>query len=150
MAKPADGHDNEGQVDFSAYGNGPVGVSVQGFKTPIDDTIIQGAKDMGGRFSYVQDFGTGNAQGGIGEQFNRTRRPTRLTSWIGYVPVTIANNTRSSSYTAYIKPIVSTRTNLDVLINTRAQKLIQSGTVDSIPEFKVVEVAQSKGGMYSG
>lgn len=66
----------------------------------------------------------------------------RLMYDLGYTPVTVSNGARSSAYTSYLKPIIS-RPNLDILLNTRALKLIHSGMSGRTPEFRVVQVAQS-------
>lgn len=57
----------------------------------------------------------------------------------------IGGGERSSAATAYLEP-VENRTNLDILINTRATKLIQSGQNGSTPILRKVEIAQSSSG----
>lgn len=50
---------------------------------------------------------------------------------------------RSSSATAYLDPLRNGRSNLDILIGTRATKLIASEAKSKVPELKVVELAQA-------
>ena len=63
---PADGRDTTGEVDPSVHGTGPVEVSVPGFQLPIDDIVVQTAKQLGGRFKYNKDFNGGDTTG-VGE-----------------------------------------------------------------------------------
>lgn len=58
----------------------------------------------------------------------------------------IGKGERSSAATAYLEP-VEDRANLDILINTRATKLVQSGTKQHKPVLQKVEIAQSSSGM---
>jgi hypothetical protein len=56
----------------------------------------------------------------------------------------IGNGARSSSSTAYLRP-ASDRSNLDIVVNTQATKLINTGDVNSVPSFNSILVAQSPG-----
>lgn len=57
----------------------------------------------------------------------------------------VENGQRVSSSTGYIQPYLK-RSNFDVLINTQATKLIQTGTERGIPSFRGVQFATSKDG----
>ncbi|KAH8079085.1 aryl-alcohol-oxidase from pleurotus Eryingii [Cristinia sonorae] len=126
LVPPADGRDVTGLVNPSAHGNGPVEVSVPGFPLPIDDIVLNSAKQLGGRFNFNQDFNGGNIIG------------------IGYMQSAIGEGERSSGATAYLNPVFD-RSNLDVLINTRVTKLVNSAT-SGTPHMNIVELAQSSGG----
>ncbi|THV01117.1 alcohol oxidase [Dendrothele bispora CBS 962.96] len=111
-------------------GDGPIQVNLPNFPTDIDFRVINGSKELekagtgDGRFKF-----TGNMNGGdsIGFGFNQE---------------SAGGGQRSSSSTAYLRPILNNRPNLDVLIQTRAMKLTESynGT------FTSVEVAQNVDG----
>ncbi|KAG6828985.1 hypothetical protein H0H92_006107 [Tricholoma furcatifolium] len=61
---------------------------------------------------------------------------------VGYLQSTIGHGSRSSAATAFLMPILSQRSNLDVLINTHAIKVIQSGWNGSTPVFRQVQLSQ--------
>ena len=69
---------------------------------------------------------------------------------IGWAQGTDGNGIRSSSTSSYIRPVIS-RTNLDVVINTLATKLLTSGNdaYTGEPIFCGVEVAQSSTCMHA-
>ncbi|TFK31676.1 aryl-alcohol oxidase-like protein [Crucibulum laeve] len=117
----ADGHDTTGQAIPSAYGNGPIKVSVAGFPTELDEMVINASKELGGRFPHTEDLNVGSSLG------------------IGYMPSSIGDSLRSSAATAYLAPIKN-RGNLDILINTHVTKVVQSGTEAGVPAFRTVEV----------
>lgn len=56
---------------------------------------------------------------------------------------------RSNAANSFVEPVVSQRTNLDVLINTRATKIIQTGTESGLPAFRGVQFAQSATGTFT-
>ena len=57
----------------------------------------------------------------------------------------IGGGQRSDSATAYLHP-VENRTNLDILINTQVTRLISYPTINPVPAFRKVEMAQSSKG----
>ena len=139
---PADGRDTTGQVDPSVHGTGPVEVSVPGFQLPIDDIVVQTAKQLGGRFKYNKDFNGGDTTG-VGELDSRSYLVcSHFNFRIGYMQSTIGGGERSNANTAFLQPIIS-RSNLDVLINTRVTKLVQSGTAKLGPIFNTVELGST-------
>ncbi|KAI0077524.1 aryl-alcohol-oxidase from pleurotus Eryingii [Panus rudis PR-1116 ss-1] len=123
LVPPADGHDFTGEANPAVHGNGPVDVSVPGFPLPIDDIVVNSSQELGGRFQFNLDFNAGNFVG------------------VGFMQSTIGGGERSSAATAYLEP-VETRSNLDILINTRVTKLVKTGTSKSGPIFKAVEIGQ--------
>ena len=60
---------------------------------------------------------------------------------ISWLQSTIAHSVRTSSATAYLPSDVRGRDSLDILIGTRVTRLIQTATVDGVPEFAAVEIA---------
>ncbi|KAF5345441.1 hypothetical protein D9758_013659 [Tetrapyrgos nigripes] len=119
-------------------GNGPVQVTRANFPNELDDKVINGSMILQqeiphSRFKYTVDMNTGNSIG------------------FGYTQETTGHGERSSSATAYLHPALnSNRSNLDVLIQTRAMRLLQSknsaSNSSSVPHFNRVEVAQSVDG----
>ncbi|TRM60387.1 aryl-alcohol-oxidase from pleurotus Eryingii [Schizophyllum amplum] len=126
LVPPADGHDTTGEVDPSVHGNGPVQVSLPGFPTELDNRVVASAQALGGRFRYNKDFNAGDMLG------------------FGYVQSSIGNGERSSSATAYLHPALN-RSNLDLLINTRVTRIVDSST-DASRVMTTVELAQSEDG----
>lgn len=59
----------------------------------------------------------------------------------------VGGGERSQAATAYLHP-VENRTNLDILINTQATKLIRSGTDGNTPAFRQVQIAQASTGEF--
>ncbi|KAJ3500901.1 hypothetical protein NLJ89_g9581 [Agrocybe chaxingu] len=122
MVPPADGHDTIGQFIPSAHGNGLVEVSLPGFPTQLDDRVIKTSKQLGGRFHYNVDLNAGKALG------------------FGWVQSSIGHSRRSSGATAYLEPVLN-RTNLDVLTNTIATRVLPSK--NSPLTLNIVEIATS-------
>lgn len=58
----------------------------------------------------------------------------------------VSDGARSSSAREYIAPVLS-RSNLDVVVNTQATKIVQTGTQDGLPVLNGVQFAQSADGM---
>ncbi|KAH8079096.1 aryl-alcohol-oxidase from pleurotus Eryingii [Cristinia sonorae] len=128
LVPPADGRDVRSYVDPRDHGYGPIEVSVPGFPLPIDDIVLTSAKRLGGRFAFNDDFNGGNFLG------------------IGYMQSTVGEGERSSGATAYLNPVFD-RSNLDVLVNTRVTKLINTARPpNSTPALNKVELAQSSNG----
>ncbi|KAJ8517245.1 hypothetical protein ONZ45_g5546 [Pleurotus djamor] len=124
IVPPADSHNTEGEFIPAAHGQGPVQVSLPGFPTELDDMVIGASKELGGRFQFNQDLNSGTLTG------------------IGVLQASIATSVRSSAATSYLEP-VENRKNLDILINTRATKLVPSLPISGKPSFKTVELTQS-------
>ncbi|THV00444.1 aryl-alcohol oxidase-like protein [Dendrothele bispora CBS 962.96] len=125
LVPPAD--DTSGEVKPSTHGFGPVEVSISGFPTELDDRVLETSHLIGGRFSFTKDLNTGKTLG------------------FSHLQSSIGNGTRSSSATAYLDPVLY-RDNLDVLVSTRATKLITDSTNAGIPIFRTLEIAQSSNG----
>lgn len=65
----------------------------------------------------------------------------------GYYQAAISNGQRIDAASAYITPIVG-RGNLDILLNTRVTRIIQTDLVSGVPAFMKVEFGtNSSGGM---
>ncbi|CAA7269421.1 unnamed protein product [Cyclocybe aegerita] len=122
IVPPADGHDTTGQFVPSAHGNGPVEVSLPGFPTQLDNRVIKTSKQLGGRFHHNIDLNAGKALG------------------FSWVQSSIGQSKRSSGATAYLEPVLN-RTNLDVLTNTIATRILPSKK--SPLTLNIVEIATS-------
>ncbi|KAF5361310.1 hypothetical protein D9758_010293 [Tetrapyrgos nigripes] len=125
-------------------GNGPVLVTRPNFPSELDDKVVNASmllqqNNPHSRFKYTLDMNTGDSIG------------------FGYSEEATGHGERSSSATAYLHPALnSKRRNLDVLIQTRAMRLLQSKNTalnsttsnghSSVPHFNQVEVAQSVDG----
>lgn len=61
---PADHHNTAGQFDPSVHGkNGPVSVSLNGFKTPVDGMTALAEKELRGAFEFNIDQNSGKPLG---------------------------------------------------------------------------------------
>ncbi|KAI0684460.1 hypothetical protein BC835DRAFT_1409160 [Cytidiella melzeri] len=126
LVPSADGHDTTGQVNPAAHGTGPVEVSVAGYIQPLDNIVVAAGKQVGGIWAYNEDVNAGNGLG---------------TTWMQSA---IGEGKRSHAASAYLEP-ASSRTNLDILINTQVTRLINVAT-SGTPVLRSVEYAQSASG----
>ncbi|KAJ3508403.1 hypothetical protein NLJ89_g5775 [Agrocybe chaxingu] len=119
---PADRHNITGQFTPSVHGfKGPLAVSLPGFETPIDSKVVTATQQLGGGFSYVEDYNNGKPLG------------------VGFLQVTMdENGRRASSATAYLAPRYLKRPNLHVLVNAQVSRLIQTSR-GKTPSFLTVE-----------
>ncbi|TFK32690.1 hypothetical protein BDQ12DRAFT_638418 [Crucibulum laeve] len=128
-ATPEDGRNDTGEYIPSVHGfKGPVAFSVTGNLSNIDDRVLATTQELSDQFPFNQDTNSGNLLG------------------IGWQQNSLGNGSRSSSSAAYLTPVLNTRANLDVLIQTRVTRLVTTGTSNGVPEFKSVEVAQTSTG----
>ncbi|EEB90954.1 hypothetical protein MPER_10770 [Moniliophthora perniciosa FA553] len=128
LVTPQDGRDISGQVNPSAHGDGPVNVTLASSPLPVMSTVVDAAKDSGGQFGFNLDYNSGNTLG------------------IGWGQYSIGGGIRNSAATAYLQPVLS-RSNLDVLIHTRATKLYPSDISDGgVPRIFTVEIASDADG----
>ncbi|ESK92800.1 aryl-alcohol oxidase [Moniliophthora roreri MCA 2997] len=128
LVTPQDGRDITGQADPSAHGNGPVNVTLVSSPLPVMSTVTDTAKDSGGQFKFNLDYNSGNTLG------------------IGWGQYSIGGGIRNSAAIAYLQPALS-RSNLDVLIHTRATKLHPSEISDGgTPRTVTVEIASDASG----
>lgn len=104
--RPNDGHDEKGQYVPKYHGtNGPLLTSLPGFLTEIDDRVLSVTREDPGEFPYNPDYNSGDPLG------------------ISWMHSTIGGPLRSSSATAYLKPAVQSRDNIDILYNTQVTRL---------------------------
>ncbi|KAI0063370.1 aryl-alcohol-oxidase from pleurotus Eryingii [Artomyces pyxidatus] len=132
LVPPADHHDTTGQVIPSLHGtSGPVGISLQGYPSLLDNRTIATTKELPAEFPYNEDMNSGFPLG------------------LGWPQFSVADGTRVSSATAYLEPALNAnRSSLDVLINTQVTKLIQTGTSQGAPVILGVQFAQSASGPF--
>ncbi|KAH8987304.1 aryl-alcohol-oxidase from pleurotus Eryingii [Lactarius akahatsu] len=123
LVPPPDGHDTTGEIDPSIHGsNGPVKISLHD-KTALDSRIFKATSQLA-EFPFNKDMNSGNPLG------------------FGWTQFSIGDGQRSSATASYLTPVLC-RPNLDVLVNTLATKVVQTGTQDGLPIFRGVEIAQS-------
>ena len=127
----ADAHDTTGQFDPSWHGNGPILTSLSGWQSPIDSRVIATTQELADEFPFHQEMNDGQPLG------------------VSWLHSSIANSVRSSSATAYLSSDVRARSNLDILLSTRATRLIHTKAADGTPEFKSVEIGESSAGEQS-
>ncbi|KAI9432750.1 aryl-alcohol-oxidase from pleurotus Eryingii [Lactarius indigo] len=131
LTPPADHHNTTGQIDPSIHGkSGPVGISLQGFPTLLDDRVVQTTSLLSSEFPSNYDLNSGNPIG------------------IGWSQFSVANGTRVSAGTAYLEPALASRTNIDLLVNTQVTKIIQTGTQGERLIFRGVQFASSASGPF--
>ncbi|KAI0311463.1 aryl-alcohol-oxidase from pleurotus Eryingii [Amylostereum chailletii] len=126
LVPPADHHNTAGAVDPQIHGTrGPIPISLQGFPTLLDRRIIRTTQELCDEFPFNEDMNSGSPLG------------------VGWTQYSIGNGTRASAATSYLLPALAAHENLDVLINTQATKLVQTGKEGRLPVFRGVELAQS-------
>ncbi|KAF8994729.1 pyranose dehydrogenase [Cyathus striatus] len=109
FTSPADGHSTSGQFDPGFHNfTGINSVSLPGFATPLDGAYLQTSQDLNDEFPFELDINDGNPLG------------------IGWMQSTIGNGTRSSAATSYLGPRFIDRPNLDVVLNTRISRVLES------------------------
>ncbi|KAF5374351.1 hypothetical protein D9758_004734 [Tetrapyrgos nigripes] len=136
LVPPTDNPDITSDERPTSNGNGPLLVNLPNFNLEPDQRVFETAKGLGStsgsRFTFTNDMNGGNPLG------------------IGYNQVTAGEGSRTTAATAYLHPALNNRSNIDVVINTRVQKLIKTGTDSNsgtdLPVFGSVEVAVSQGG----
>ncbi|ESK87617.1 aryl-alcohol oxidase [Moniliophthora roreri MCA 2997] len=128
LVPPQDGRDITGLVDPSAHGDGPVNVTLISSPLPIMSTVVDVVKDSEGQDAFNVDYNSGNTLG------------------IGWGQYSIGGGIRNSAATAYLQPAIP-RSNLDVLIHTRATKLHPSDfSHEGTPSIRTVEIASDDNG----
>ncbi|KAH9003799.1 aryl-alcohol-oxidase from pleurotus Eryingii [Lactarius hatsudake] len=126
LVPPPDGRDTTGEIDPSIHGSsGPVKISLHD-PTPLDSRIFKATSQLA-EFPYNKDMNSGNPLG------------------FGWTQFSIGDGQRSSATASYLTPVLC-RPNLDVLVNTLATKVVQTGTHGGLPIFRGVEIAQSASG----
>ncbi|OCH86986.1 aryl-alcohol oxidase-like protein [Obba rivulosa] len=126
LVQPPDHYNTSGEIIPFLHGHiGPVQISLPGFPTEIDQRVLNTTQQFPGEFPFNPDMNSGYPLGIAWAQLSVT-----------------TDSRRSSSATAYLEPALN-RTNLDVLITTQVTKLVSSKTVDGMPHFDIVEMAQS-------
>ncbi|KAF5372911.1 hypothetical protein D9758_001766 [Tetrapyrgos nigripes] len=109
--------------------NGPVLVNLPNYDIPPRQQVFDAANTaQDPRFRFTRDVNSGDSLG------------------FGYNQASAGHGFRSSSATAYLNPALATRSNLDLLINTRVTRLVNDPVIQTKPVFKQVELAQSPHG----
>ncbi|TFK37744.1 aryl-alcohol-oxidase from pleurotus Eryingii, partial [Crucibulum laeve] len=123
---PRDGRDDSDEYNPAVHGtNGPVLITTGGVRTVTDTRVLATTQQLSGEFPFNLDVNSGDILG------------------VGWLQSTMGGGSRSSSSTAYLRPALTSRKNIDVLIQTRATKLIKTGTSKGVPQFRRLEVGQT-------
>ncbi|TFK47888.1 aryl-alcohol oxidase precursor [Heliocybe sulcata] len=130
---PADGHDPTDQYLPAAHGfRGINSVTVPGYRTPIDERVLQTTQELSNEFPFNLDMNAGDVLG------------------IGWTQETILGGARSSSATSYLGSQYINRPNLHVLLHAQATQLFSSRTEgSSVPYFHTVEFAEQRQHRYN-
>ncbi|KAF8880824.1 aryl-alcohol oxidase [Gymnopilus junonius] len=123
---PADDHNTNGQFNPAFHnlkGTGMNTVSLPGFTQEIDGRVLQTSKDLASEFPFTLDYNNGTPLG------------------LGYLQSTIGNGTRSSSAIAYLTPSVQARPNLQIVLNTRVTRVLQTNPIGGSKSFRQVELS---------
>ncbi|RDX45571.1 alcohol oxidase [Lentinus brumalis] len=125
IVPPTDGHNTAGEIAPHIHSHhGYVNITLPNAKFPSDSHAIATTQDLPDEFPFNLDSNSGNPIG------------------LGWTQGTYGNGRRSSAASSYINPFLY-RANLDVLVNTTATKLVQTGHANGRPAFRAVEVKQS-------
>ncbi|KAH9921221.1 alcohol oxidase [Epithele typhae] len=134
ITAPADGHNTTGQYNPAVHrhaadlGLGVVDISVPGmFLEPIDSIALNTSAELPDEFPFNLDYNSGDTIG---------------FSWAQW---TIHDGVRVTSASSYLAQ-ASSRTNLDILVNTRVTKILPVGSCADTPDMRTVEFAQSADG----
>ncbi|KAI0039399.1 GMC oxidoreductase [Auriscalpium vulgare] len=126
LVPPADGHNTTGQIIPSIHGtNGPVHISVQGYPNEMDSKVFGATAQLSAEFPFNEDMNSGNPLG------------------IGWTQFSVGGGVRYSGAKAYLDPIISSRSNLDIVLNAQVTKIVRTGTSGGLPVFNGVQFAQS-------
>ncbi|THU96778.1 aryl-alcohol-oxidase from pleurotus Eryingii [Dendrothele bispora CBS 962.96] len=107
---------------------GALPVSLADLSHEIDAKVIDTTTEMSEDYPFNQDMNSGNHLG------------------LGWVQATVENGTRSSSATVYLSDQFLQRPNLQVLVNARVTRVLQSNTTNcTSPTFDQVEFTQDGG-----
>ncbi|KAJ6624607.1 hypothetical protein B0H10DRAFT_2006720 [Mycena sp. CBHHK59/15] len=122
FTSPVDQHNTTGQFDPTLHGkNGSLSVTIGGFSQHIDELVL-GRVDNS-QYRFIEDYNNGSPLG------------------FGWVQATILNGSRSNAATAFLDTVAQ-RSNLDVLINTRALRVVYNPSA-TIPAVEL----QREGGL---
>ncbi|KAK7020176.1 hypothetical protein VNI00_017855 [Paramarasmius palmivorus] len=129
LVSPQGGRDITGEVDPSAHGDGPLNITLTPSPIGVDFAIENTAKESSGQFAYNLDNNSGDTIG------------------IGWLQFAIGGGIRNSAATGYLQPVIN-RPNLDVVINSRAVKIMSSSPPVDYSEslMDVVQLASDPNG----
>jgi hypothetical protein len=126
-------------------GHGPVQISVPGTPSILDPLVLKASNELGYPYKFTLDLNAGDSVGFSKDPSNDMFSKRILTELLGLMQNSIGSNGhRSSAFTAYLAPLMESRSNLYVLINTQVTKLSPSS--DSAHDLRTVNVAQVHSG----
>ncbi|TFK24118.1 aryl-alcohol oxidase [Coprinopsis marcescibilis] len=123
---PSDHHNTTGEYnpDFHSI-DGITSVSLTGVPQAADAKILQASAELGGEFAFDIDMNDGTPMG------------------LGWLQSTIGNGTRSSAGASYLGPKYINRTNLHVLVNHRATRILESTVGNTTPVLRSVSFVKN-------
>ncbi|KAJ7173927.1 aryl-alcohol oxidase-like protein [Mycena crocata] len=121
-AAPWNNRSNVGEFNPRVHGDGPLltGLTPTVFET--DHRVIQTAKDNPTKFPFNLDLNSGDGLG------------------FGWLETSVGGGSRSTSSSAYLRPALNSRKNLDLLLHTQVTRLVSTS---SSLTFKGVQVSQT-------
>ncbi|GJJ07845.1 hypothetical protein Clacol_002050 [Clathrus columnatus] len=119
---PADHHDTTGEFNPVFHSTtGLTETSLPGFSLSIDSRVLQTTQVFPNEFPFNEDYNGGKPIG------------------LGWVQSTIGNGTRSSSATSYLSTPFISRRNLDVVLNVRVTRVLQTQSNGTL-SIRTIEV----------
>ncbi|KAF8326779.1 aryl-alcohol oxidase-like protein [Amanita rubescens] len=109
-----------GKYNPAVHGTGPLLTSLPTNNSQLDFTVINTTQKLGNQFPFNLDLNSGNGLG------------------VGWVQTTVGNSARSDGSTAFLTPAATTRSNLDVLLQTQVISLVQTAHAT----FRGVNISQ--------
>ncbi|KAG6848291.1 hypothetical protein H0H93_001482, partial [Arthromyces matolae] len=125
---PVDNSNTSGRFNPAFHSTtGMNAVSLAGWPQGLDPRVVQTMNQLPQQFPFVLDYNAGNPLG------------------LGYLQMTVDRGRRSSAATSYLSPLFTSRPNLDVVVNSRVVRIVQTGVVGGRPHFGAVEVVNRNG-----
>ncbi|KAA1470706.1 pyranose dehydrogenase [Dentipellis sp. KUC8613] len=124
LGPSVNGHNTTGEYDPKVHSTtGIVGTTLPNWDYETDPYVNSAVSQLGGEFAFNLDYNSGKPLG------------------VGWYQYTIRNGTRESAATSYLGPSYLSRSNLHVLLNTTARRVLSSkpngtiNTVEYLPSF---------------
>ncbi|KAF7299257.1 Aryl-alcohol oxidase-like protein [Mycena indigotica] len=120
--RPWNNRNDENDYNPAVHGDGPLQTTLVAEPTDLDQRVIKAANELQGQFRYNLDLNSGDGLG------------------VGWIHTTVGGGARSSSSTAFLKPAIESRENIDLLVHYHVTRLLpaEGGSLD----FRTVELAQ--------
>ena len=147
MLPAHDGRNLSTQVNTTVHGtDGPLLTSPPQNSTVLDSHVLSATNELSS-FPFNLDMNSGNPLGiGASIQNKTTATQEYVCNLLGWLQSTIGNGNRTSSATAFLSGTVLDRPNLDILLGTRATKLLKTGKQGKTTAFRSVELQKNATG----